>query len=196
MELEPFRLIFLSQRSASIRYFPPMEVPGFRPRYRFGTTLSPTDIARMIRERLGNNNPRGLLLRSTQDHLVLTFPQRDSAAWTPQMDISFEAMSDGRNLVRCLIGPNPTIWMLFAGGYLALVLLALTGLTLGIAQQMAGDTPWGHPLAGLATAAILVAAFVERTGRRRARPDMHYLSIFIDDALGCKCLELAREELV
>ncbi|HNR55899.1 MAG TPA: hypothetical protein PKJ19_12080, partial [Flavobacteriales bacterium] len=118
------------------------------------------------------------------------------AAWTPQMDISFEALADGKTLVRCQIGPNPTIWMLFAGGYLALVLLALTGLTLGIAQQMAGDAPWGYPMAGMATLAIVIAAVVERTGRKRARPDMHYLSLFMDEALGCKCLELAREELL
>lgn len=169
-----------------------MELPGFRPRYRFSTVSSSAEITRLIRDRLGSNNPRGLLLRSTLDHLVLTFPQREAAAWTPQMDISFETLADGKTMVRCQIGPNPTIWMLFAGGYLALVLLALTGLTLGMAQQMAGDAPWGHPLAG----PIAIAALVERAGRQRARPDMHYLSHFVDESLGCNCLELAREELL
>lgn len=175
-------------------YITPMEVPGFRPRYRFVTPLSAAEIKRSIREQLNTKNPRGLLLRSTDQHLVLSYPQRGSAAWTPQMDLTFEAVANDHTLVRCLIGPIPTIWMLFAGGYLALTLLALTGLTLGFAQHLAGSSPWGYPLAGIAAAALLTMIIVERSGRRRARPDMYYLGSFVDESLGCDCLKLAREQ--
>jgi hypothetical protein len=171
-----------------------MEVPGFRPRFKFVSPLSGEAIAERIRAHLTTNNPRGLWMKDTHQHLLLNFQRRDSEAWTPQMDISFETQVDGRTLVRCLIGPVSTIWMLFAGGYLALSLLGLTGITLGIALHMLGHTPWGYYMVPFVLVGLGILIHLERTGRRRAHADMHYLKRFVDEALGCDCLKLSVEQ--
>lgn len=156
--------------------------------------MSAAAITMAIRERSARENPRGIWVKDAYQHVLLNFQRSDSEAWTPQMDISFEALPNGNTLVRCLIGPVPSIWMLFAGGYLVLTLLGLTVLTLGIAQHMLGHTPWGYYVAPLVLVGMGVLIHLERTGRRRAQADMHYLQRFVDEALGCDCLKLATEQ--
>lgn len=171
-----------------------MEVPGFRPRFKFVSPLSGEAIAERIRAWLSKNDHGGIWMKDTHMHLLLNFPRRTSEAWTPQMDISFEPLEDGRTVVRCLIGPVSTIWMLFAGGYLALSLLGLTGITLGIAQHLLGHTPWGYYVVPFVVICLGVLVHLERTGRRRAQADMLHLKRVVDEALGCDCLKLATEQ--
>lgn len=171
-----------------------MGIPGFRPRFKFVSELSGQIITARITQHLAQHDMRGLWMKNAYDHLLLNFPREQAEAWTPQMDISFEAVENDRTLVRCLIGPASTIWMLFAGGYLALTLLGLTGLTLGIAQHLMDNTPWGYSLAALAALGIGIMVQLERTGRARAQADMRYLKQVVDEALGCDCLKLAEEQ--
>ena len=171
-----------------------MDVPGFRPRFKFESPLTAAAVTKAIRERISRDNPRGIWMKDTYQHLLLNFQRSGSEAWTPQMDLSFEELPNGNTLVSCLIGPVSTIWMLFAGGYLALTLLGLTGITLGIAQHMLGHTPWGYYMVPFVLVGLGVLIHLERTGRQRATSDMHYLKRFVDEALGCDCLKLAAEQ--
>lgn len=171
-----------------------MDIPGFRPRFRFESDMDAAVISQRIGQRLQLDNPRKIWAKNTRDHLTLAFQQRTSEAWTPQLDLSFEALQNGNTLVRCLIGPAPGIWMLFAGGYLALTLLGLTAITLGVAQLMLKHTAWSFYLVPLVLLGVGVLFYLERTGRARARGDMHYLKDFVDKALGCDCLKLAEEQ--
>lgn len=171
-----------------------MKVPGFRPRFKFRTDLAPDEIAQRIGQRLREDNPRGLWLKDAHYHIVLSYPERTAEAWTPQMDINFEELPDKRTLVRCLIGPGPGIWMLFAGGYVGLALLGLTGATLGIAQLMMHKSAWGFYALVLVVPLIAFMIYMELTGRERAVGDMRYLKEFVDRSLGCDCLKLAEEQ--
>lgn len=171
-----------------------MEVPGFRPRYKFVSPLSGAIIAQRITDRLRAHNPHGLWLKNAHYHLTLNFPRKTAHAWTPQMDINFEDMGEGRNMVRCVIGPSPGIWMLFVAGYLVLTLLGLTGATLGTAQLMLHNATWGFIAVPATAACIAVLFVVERSGRHRAQGDMRVLKDFVDEALGCDCLKLAVEQ--
>lgn len=173
-----------------------MKVPGFRPRFKFESPLSGTDVAERIHDRLRQENPRGLWLKNAHYHLTLHFPRSASQAWTPQMDINFEELGKERTLVRCMIGPNSSIWMLFAGGYIGLTLLGLTGITLGIAQQLLHQTPWGYYAVPFVLLCAGLMIHMERTGRTRAQDDMRVLKEFVDHALGCDCLKLAEEQAV
>lgn len=163
----------------------------FRPRFRFHTPLSGEEVERRITDRVAQHNPEGLALRRTGMHLVLTFPHAVQHAWTPQMDVDVSA-EDGRTLVRCLIGPAPSIWMLFMGGYIVLTVVALLGVTLGMAQQMVNETVWGYylvvPLPFIGLGLWLLA----QGGKRRSRAEMRTLKTFVDEALGCDCFALAE----
>lgn len=171
-----------------------MEVPGFRPRFKFESPMTGDEVTQRISERLKQHNPRSLWLKNAHYHITLSFQRRTSEAWTPQMDITFETLGQGRTMVRCLIGPVPNIWMFFAGGYLILTLLGLTGITLGVAQHLVGNTPWGYYMAPFALIGLGILIYLERTGRQRAQGDMRYLKQYVDGALGCDCLKLAEEQ--
>lgn len=174
--------------------FTSMDVPGFRPRFRFESDMDAAMITDRIGQRLQAENPRKIWAKNTRDHVTLAFQPNGAEAWTPEMDLSFEALENGNTMVRCLIGPSPGIWMLFAGGYLALILLGLTAITLGVAQLMLKHAAWGFYLVPVVVLGIGVLFYLERTGRRRARSDMHFLKDFVDKALGCDCLKLAEEQ--
>ena len=163
----------------------------FRPRFRFHTPLDGEEVKRRIADRVAQNNPERLALRGTGLHMVLTFPHAAQHAWTPQMDVDVSE-EDGRTLVRCLIGPAPSIWMLFMGGYMVLTVVALLGVTLGMAQQMVKETVWGYYLVAPAPLLGLGLWLLAQGGKRRSRDEMRTLKTFVDDALGCDCFALAE----
>ncbi|MBK6831545.1 MAG: hypothetical protein IPG92_12780 [Flavobacteriales bacterium] len=171
-----------------------MKVPGPRPRFKFQSQLAGTEITKRISDRLREENPCELWLKNAHYHITLNFPRRTAQAWTPQMDINFEDLGNGRTLVRCLIGPGPGIWMLFAAGYVGLTLLGLTGITLGLAQQLLHETPWGFFFLPFVLAGAGTMVYLERTGRARAQNDMRVLKDTVDRALECDCLKLAEEQ--
>jgi hypothetical protein len=166
----------------------------FRPRYRFEYPRSAAEVTQLIREHIRKDPACGLWVKDAHYHLTLNFPERGAHAWTPQMDINFEELGEGRTLIRCLIGPSPGIWMLFTAGYVGLILLGLTGLTLGFAQRSLGSPAWGSWALPVAVVGIGSLLFLSREGRRRSEPDMRDLKEAVDAALGCDCLSLADRQ--
>jgi hypothetical protein len=171
-----------------------MSMLEFRPRFRFESPLRPDEVARRIQQRVKDQNPQGLWVKNAHYHLTISFPSKSTEAWTPQMDINFEDLPNGNTLIRCLIGPSPGIWMLFAAGYLVLTLLGLTGITLGLSQWTVGDTPWGFWALPLAAVGVVVMVVLARTGHQRAHDEMRLLKRFVDEALGCDCFKLAEAQ--
>lgn len=171
-----------------------MSVLEFRPRFRFESPLKPEEVARRIQQRVKEQNPHELWVKNAHYHLTLSFPSKSTEAWTPQMDINFEDQPNGLTIVRCLIGPSPGIWMLFAAGYLVLTLLGLTGITLGLSQWTVGDAAWGFWALPVAAIGVVVMIVLARTGHQRAHDEMRVLKRFVDDALGCDCFKLAEAQ--
>lgn len=171
---------------------------AFRPRFRFRTPLSPDTIKERIHASSRSVQPARLLVGGTGHHLTLQFPHASQRSWTPQMDIDLEVCEDGTTaactLVRCQIGPMPSIWMLFVGGYLALCVFALLGISMGTSQQVVGSFAWGWWVA-LPTPLLALGLWAAaQEGKRRSKAEMHFLKHFVDGALGCDCFALAEEE--
>lgn len=169
----------------------------FRPRFRFRTPLTPEVIKQRIRDRVRDDNPQGLRLTGTGDHLSLLFKHTDQHSWTPQMDIDLEVVQEpGRSqetMVRCQIGPMPTIWMLFVGGYIFLCVIALLGISMGTSQQIVGAFAWGWWAALPTPFLALVLWLLAQEGKRRSKQEMQVLKSFVDGALGCDCFALAED---
>ena len=91
----------------------------FRPRFRFRTSLGPDVIGDRLRSKVRDDNPAGLRLGGTGHHHTLRFPYQAQRSWTPQMDIDLEVEQrpdeEPVTIVRCQIGPSPSISMLFVG---------------------------------------------------------------------------------
>jgi len=170
----------------------------FRPRFRFRTPLDPATIKARIQDRVRDRNPHALHLGGTGDHHALRFPHDAQRSWTPQMDIDVELEQlPGREpvtVVRCQIGPSPSIWMLFVGGYIFLCVIALLGISIGTSQQVVGAFAWGW-WAALPTPILALALWLmAQEGKRRSKDQMRILKRFVDDALGCDCFSLAATQ--
>lgn len=165
----------------------------FRPRFRFRTPLPADEVKRRIADRVSTSNPDGLVLSGTGHHLVLNFPRNAQRSWTPQMDLDVEREQEV-TWVRCLIGPSPTIWMLFVGGYMFATILALLGLSIGVSQQIVGADAWGFLMVAPAPFIALVLWLMAQAGKRRSRDEMRTLKVFVDQALGCDCFALAMQD--
>lgn len=112
------------------------------------------------------------------------------------MDIDMEVEegtdADRLTMVRCQIGPMPSIWMFFVGGYMALCVFALLGISMGVSQQIVGSFAWGWWVA-LPTPFLALGLWIlAQEGKRRARDEMRLLKHFVDGALGCDCFALAE----
>lgn len=154
----------------------------FRPRTRFATTLPPSAVKARVFELLTTDNPDKLVLGGSGHHMVLGFPEIKHHVWTPRMDIDISEVEDG-SVVRCLIGPAPNVWMLFMAGYLVITLIGLTGLTLGMAQQLLKITVWGYFLAFPMPFFGVGMWLLAQAGKRRSRAEMHVLKAFMDRAM-------------
>lgn len=168
----------------------------FRPRFRFRTPLTPDTIKERIHAAAGAAESIGLSVGGTGNHLTLQFPHALQRSWTPQMDIDLELHEDDpggvRTLVRCQIGPMPSVWMLFVGSYLALCVFALLGLTMGVSQQVVGSFAWGW-LVAMPTPFLAFGLWIlAQEGKRRSKDEMRFLKTFVDGALGCDCFALAE----
>ena len=168
----------------------------FRPRFRFRSPLSPETIKERIHAAARSAQPPSLSVGGVGNHLTLQFPHTLQRSWTPQMDIDLELEQhheyEGLTMVRCQIGPMPSIWMLFMGGYLALCVFALLGISMGVSQQIVGSFAWGWWVA-LPTPFFAIALWViAQEGKRRSREEMRFLKHFVDGALGCDCFALAE----
>lgn len=170
----------------------------FRPRFRFRSVLHPDVIRDRIRFRVRDDNPHRLELGGTGHHHVLRFPHAAQHAWTPQMDIDLDMEQvqghETMTIVRCQIGPAPSIWMLFVGGYIALCVIALLGISIGTSQQVVGAFAWGWWMALPTPFLALVLWGLAQEGKRRAKDQMRLLKHFVDDALGCDCFALSESE--
>jgi hypothetical protein len=175
----------------SVRTMGPITELEFRPRFRFISPLSVEEIRERLQDAIASRNPFGLRLSGNGSHLVLAFPPNVLRAWTPQMDVDLETMGISTR-VRCLIGPSPSIWMLFMGGYIFCVVSALLGLSIGVGQQVVGATPWGYWLVAPTPFLALVLWALARIGRNRARAQSRMLKGFVDRALDCDCFAMAE----
>lgn len=151
----------------------------FRPRSRFATSMSVKEVKARISGQITTDNPDKLVLGGSGQHLVLGFSEVQHHVWTPRMDIDISEVEDG-SVVRCLIGPAPNVWMLFMAAYLVITLIGLTGLTLGMAQQLLKITVWGYFLALPMPFFGVGMWLLAQAGKRRSRAEMDVLKAFMD----------------
>lgn len=167
----------------------------FRPRFKFRTPMHPDEIRDRLRAQVRDHNPAGYRLAGNLPHMILLFAPEQRRLWTPQMSLDLELeQAPGQEtftVVRCLIGPAPTVWMAFMGGYVAVAVLGLLGLSIGIPQHMLGESPWGLYATGPLLAVAVLLWVLAQLGKQRAKDDMVALKRFVDGALGCDCLRLA-----
>ncbi|MEX2597342.1 MAG: hypothetical protein WEC59_10480 [Salibacteraceae bacterium] len=169
---------------------------GFRPRYKFHYDADADEIKQRIVSKSKENNPDGLIVRNVHGHLVLDIPNESRHFWSPHMDVNLEVEGDSsKTLVRCLIGPSPTVWTLFMFFYGFFGFAAFIGLTLGLSQWTMNKPMWGFWLLPIALIGMGLMYFISYEGKKLSKAEMWQLKNFIDESLGCDCLSLSDQQL-
>lgn len=167
---------------------------NFRPRFKFESPMSMPELVDKIKRQLQTNNPVGFKSKILRYHLVIRYPQNKTHFWSPQLDINLEEQEDGLTLVRCLFGPAPTVWTFFMFLYSVCGLLVILGLMIGFSQQTLNQTTWAYWLAAAGGIGSLILFLAAQEGKKLANHEMVELKVFLDAALECDCLSLAKEE--
>jgi len=104
--------------------------------------------------------------------------KKDQNFLSPQLTVYAEEIDSGTEL-RCVIGPNSTIWTTIIFFYAIIGMGALLGLMWGMSQMTLGQTPyafWVVPISLILTGGVYFAA---RVGQKLSAEQMVILREFI-----------------
>lgn len=158
-----------------------MSVIEIRPRFEQFIPLPSAE----LRERLAAalQHPEAEIRGVVYEHYaLLTIPHEKRHFWSPQMNLSIEPTPDGTT-VRGLIGPHPTVWLMFTFIYALLAFISLIVLITGFSRVnlgLAAPELWVLPFTGGLALALYFAA---KTGERLGRQEMEALYHFLGKAL-------------
>lgn len=154
-----------------------------RPRFRLISTKRQDDIVSRINVALPKQKEVVGLYKG--DHFFLSIPEQDQHYWSPVMEVVVRPYYEDKSktLVRCLLGPKQSIWVMLMFFYVAAGLLALFGGMYGLAKWNLGKESifiWAIPCALLLAALIY---FTAKYGQRKGRDQMLYLVSFLYHAI-------------
>tara|TARA_Y100000782_G_C10186664_1_gene267046 strand:- start:4680 stop:5189 length:510 start_codon:yes stop_codon:yes gene_type:complete len=158
-----------------------------RPRFRLVTPLSRVQLLDKLHAHLKHNN-RGFTGTIRDYHVVIKVPKDQVHYWSPQLDLSLSEHEKGGTLIRCLLGPKPTVWTKFMFFYAAFGLVAVFGLMIGMSQITLENTPWGMWAFGSSSLALIAIYFIAQAGKKMGHDQMHLLYDFLLDELN-HCVE-------
>lgn len=161
-----------------------------RPRFDLRVDLSPDEVLRRIREELSKPGAEctGKILTP---HAVLQMHDEKKHYWSPQLTVEVEDSDEGNSsLLRCIIGPMPSVWTMFASFYALSVFAGLVGLVWGGSQWSLGMSPQGLWLVPLSVIMILVAYLIALTGQKLGYDQMVLLKKFLVRSLDAEVTRL------
>lgn len=106
-----------------------------------------------------------------KQYLILKIPPSNREYWSPELQIQpFQDYEDKKKtIVRCVVGPSQSVWMMFTFIYSAIILLTLFGGMFGLVQYQLNKSSvflWLWPI-GIV---LLLSIFaVSKYGQKKAR---------------------------
>jgi hypothetical protein len=158
---------------------------SFRIRPRFEQIIE-LDIE-TTRERISSHiNREGsrCVVKNFPGFIGILIPEHDQHFWSPQLHLSLYTEDPGKTIIRGTYGPNPNVWSLFLYGYLIVGTLGLFAATLGFAQCMIGNTPWGLWIFGATSATAALLYFTAQIGQKLGAQQTFLLHQTYESAIG------------
>lgn len=119
------------------------------------------------------------LLKSSTDvshirakqYLILKIPEHKKEYWSPELQIQpFDDINEkNKTLLRCVIGPSQSVWMMFTFIYSAIIVLTLFGGMFGLVQYQINEYSiflWIWPVGIIAFLSFFAVA---KFGQHKAR---------------------------
>lgn len=158
-----------------------MEVLKLRPRSKFTTPLSVTEVMDSILKKL--KQPSDVINGSILiNHAYLKIHENKQHYWSPELHISVEETKNG-TLVRGVAGPKPKIWTMFMFFYTAVIVLFIFGSAMGVSQwSLNMDAPWLWSMPA-AIAAWLIIFGAAKYGQHKGSDQLLLLNTYMYDAI-------------
>ena len=103
--------------------------------------------------------------------------------WSPELEIRFDEVENGKTQIRGLAGPNTKVWTMFVFFYGIAAILFIAGIILGGSQLMLNITAywlWAIPCSVLLSFLIWIAA---KAGQYRGKEQSSWLQEFLDETI-------------
>ena len=139
------------------------------PRFRLLISADKDDILDFVAEQ-SKQSEEVVHIRATQ-YLILKIPLGKREYWSPELQIQpFQDYTDKhKTLLRCVVGPSQSVWMMFTFIYSAIILLTLFGGMFGLVQYQLNNESiflWMWPVGTMAFLSIFAVA---KVGQQKAR---------------------------
>ncbi len=158
-----------------------MVKPQLRLRFQMIVPLSPEGVLNRLRLQL--EKPETEFIGTVASGSAnLKIPPSLQHYWSPELSVAVEEHEEG-TLVRCLFGPRPAVWTMFASFYGLNIFIIVMGIVFGYSQWSLDQTPYGFwiiPFALVFLGAAYVMAYI---GQRMGYEQMLLLRSFLDGAL-------------
>ena len=154
-----------------------------RPRFKLISTLEKDDIISKIQKMLPTQSEIIGVIKGS--HIFLQIDKSKQHYWSPTMEIVVEKHIDNKDKtsVRCLIGPNQTVWMMLMFFYIGIGVFAFFGGMYGLVKWNLGKESmfiWAIPVAVFLFGVIYLTS---KYGQRKGREQMLYLVSFLYHAI-------------
>lgn len=159
-----------------------------RPRFRLSVPGTAEEVVARLESELADP---GCPCRGTvaEGHRVVELrpAEEERHFWSPILSVTVaEDPEGGGSLVHGLVGPDASLWTLFAMSYMGLLTLLVFVGTLGLVQWGLSMRPWGLYSVPLPLLALIGLYGLSLIGRRLAAPQTTMLRAFLERALAVK----------
>ncbi len=113
---------------------------------------------------------------------ILRMPEKEQRYWSPELSIDVEEHENG-TLVRCIIGPKPSVWTMFASFYGLSIFIGLMGLMFGLSQWSLGMEPHGFWAVLVSVLLAIIAYGIALIGQRLSHEQIGQLRSFLEHTL-------------
>jgi hypothetical protein len=153
-----------------------------RPRFKLIVKESPTEILDKIKNGISVEGSGVTGWTADRSAHVQTI-EKERHIWSPQLTIYAEQIEDSTEL-RCVIGPNSTLWTTILFFYAVIGMGALLGLLWGLSQLTLGQAPQAFWLIAIAVVLTGLVFFMAKVGQKLSSDQMIILRDFVIEIAG------------
>lgn len=153
-----------------------------RPRFELKIDINPEEALEQIAQK-SKSDPTVNAVKS-KSYVFLKIPENQQHYWSPELSVRIEKEEFADDIiVHCLLGPKPSVWLLFMFIYAFIVILSTIGGIFSLVKYQQYDDVswlWVIPAGIVLTLSIF---FTSKFGQNKGRDQMLHLVSFLYHSL-------------
>ncbi len=150
-----------------------------RPRFKLHSSIEPNQLAKIIVEAI-KEDP-SVIGHESNGLCMLKIPINDRHYWSPELTVRIEERVDGKDgsYLSCLVGPQQSVWAMFAFIYGTIAMIAVFGGMYGLTQIELGKPSWMVWLFPIGIILLPSIYTLSKIGQKKGRNQMLHLISFL-----------------